>query len=235
MKKYKFIRSGYKSDSGNHKWKVGEWYECDGDVDMCHNGFHCSKGIYQAFSYVQGEILAEVEVKGKHESQIDKEVWQKMRVVKTYRWNKKDSVLFSIYCARLCLKNFEKEFPDDKRPREAIEAAEKYVKNPTAKNKLAARSAAESAELAESAARSAARSAESAELAELAAWSAWSAAWPAWPAELAAWSARSAARSASSAARSAESAELAELAFYKKLDKYMKNHLKELRVLKEKK
>ena len=195
MKKYKFIRSGYKSDNGNHKWKVGEWYECDGDVDMCHNGFHCSKGIYQAFSYVQGEILAEVEVKGKHESQIDKEVWQKMRVVKTYRWNKKDSVLFSIYCARLCLKNFEKEFPDDKRPREAIEAAEKYVKNPTAEN-------------------------------EVVAWSARSAAWPAWPAELAAWSAEL-------AARSARSAESAELAFYKKLDKYMKNHLKELRVLKE--
>ena len=210
MKKYKFIRSGYKSDNGNHKWKVGEWYECDGDVDMCHNGFHCSKGIYQAFSYVQGEILAEVEVKGKHESQIDKEVWQKMRVVKTYRWNKKDSVLFSIYCARLCLKNFEKEFPDDKRPREAIEAAEKYVKNPTAENEVVAWSARSAAWPAWSAAESA-ESAWSAESAELA--------------ELAAWSARSAARSARSA----------ELAFYKKLDKYMKNHLKELRVLKEKK
>ena len=137
-KRWKFLRTGYKSNSGNHKWQSGKWYEYDGDLKMCEAGFHCSKGIYQAFSNVQGEILAEVEVKGEYISQDDREVWEKMRIVKSWRWIKKDSFLFSIYAARLVLANFEKVFPDDDRPRKAIEAAEIYVKNPTKKNRSAA-------------------------------------------------------------------------------------------------
>src|ERR1019366_3169361 len=110
------------------------------------------------------------------------------------------SVILACECAKRVLVHFEKEYPKDMRPREAIDAALLYVQKPTAKNKSAARSAAWSAaRSAESAARSAAWSAESA---------AWSAAWSAESAaRSAAWSAESAARSAAwSAARSAESA-----------------------------
>jgi len=275
-KRYKFLLKGNKSSHGDFKWKKGVWYKHDGEIELCESGFHCSKGIYQAFSYVQGEILAEVEVKGKHESEDTKDVWQEMRVTKTYKWQKKDSVLFSIFVAYLCLDNFEKLYPEDKRPREAIEAAERYVKEPTEENRTAAESAARSAESAAwSAAWSAARSAESAvwsaawsaarsaaRSAESAAWSAaesaarsaesaaWSAAWSAArsaarSAESAVWSAESAARSAESAvwsaawsaarsaARSAESAVWsAESAAYKKLDKWMLNHLVELEEIK---
>ena len=90
--RYKFLRTGYKSEIGDHKWKVGKWYEYDGDIEMCKSGFHCSKGIYQAFSHIRGEILAEVEVAGKHEVQDDKEAWEKMRVVRSWKWTKKDSI-----------------------------------------------------------------------------------------------------------------------------------------------
>ena len=141
MKRYKFLNKGLKSANGDMKWKVGEWYKYDGDIEMCERGFHCSKGIYQAFSYVQGELLAEVEVKGKHLSQDNKEVWKEMRLTKVWKWQKKDSVLFAIYAARPVLDIFEKECPEDKRPRLAIEAAEKWVKSPTKKNKDAARAA----------------------------------------------------------------------------------------------
>ena len=139
--RYKFLRAGYKSDLGDMKWKVGKWYTHNGDLNMCNAGFHCSVGIYQAFSYVQGEILTKVEVDGNCEIQDDKEVWEKMRIVKSWRWTKKNSVLFSIYSASLVLKNFEDKYPDDKRPRQAIQAARRYVKNPTTKNKSAAGSA----------------------------------------------------------------------------------------------
>lgn len=245
--RYKFLRTGYKSEIGDHKWKVGKWYEYDGDIEMCESGFHCSKGIYQAFSHVQGEILAEVEVAGKHEVQDDKEVWEKMRVVRSWKWTKKDSILFAIFAARLVLKNFEKEFPCDDRPRKAIEAAEAYAKNPTKKNREAAKAA-------ESAAESAAWVAESV------AGAAWAAAWAAArSAAGAAWAARSTARSATrstawAAARSAtrsaawatESATDAawaaawatesatEAAIYKKLDKWMLDHLPELKLLQDK-
>ena len=164
-KRYKFLKEGFKSANGNHTWEIGKRYKYDGNLKLCNSGFHCSKGIYQAFSYVQGEILAQVECFGDCVKDKDrtKEVWSGMKVVKAWKWQKKDSVLLSIYAARLCLDNFEKVFPDDKRPREAIEAAERYVKKPTEKNRLAAHlaadSAARSAYLAYSAARSAADSA----------------------------------------------------------------------------
>ena len=257
--RYKFLRTGYKSEIGDHKWKVGKWYEYDGDIEMCKSGFHCSKGIYQAFSHIRGEILTEVEVAGKHEVQDDKEVWEKMRVVRSWKWTKKDSVLFAIFAARLVLKNFEKEFPCDDRPRKAIEAAEVYAKNPTEKNREAAESAAWAAESAAWAAESVTESAwatawVTAKSAAEAAWAArstarsatrstaWAAAWAA--TRSAAWATESAARAAESTARAAESvtepaaeavaARAAKSAIYKKLDKWMLNHLPELKLLQDK-
>ena len=83
---------------------------------------------------------------------------------------KKERIKYSIYAAKLILKNFESKHPEDKRPRKAIEAAQKYLNSPTAKNKAAANSAAYSAVY--SSAYSAAYSA-----ANSAAYSAYSAAW----------------------------------------------------------
>jgi hypothetical protein len=103
----------------------------------------------------------------------------------TQLFTKPQAVMYSIHAAKQVLNNYEKVYPNDKRPREAIEAAENWVKNPI--------------ESAESAAWFAARSARSA--AESAAWFAARSA--ARSAGSAAWSARSA---AGSAARSAESA-----------------------------
>ncbi len=235
MKRYKFLkleRGEIKSDSGNETWKIGEWKKLEGEPYLCQYGFHCSKTPYQAFSYVQGEVLAIVEVRGKKDIQEDKEAWSEMRIVKAYKWTKKDSVAFSIYAAELVLDNYEKEYPDDKRPREAIEAAKKVLFKDTAKNRSAARFAAWSARSAAwSAAGSAAWSAEfAAWSAELAAWSAELAAWSAAgsAARSAAWSAaRSAAWSARSAAWSAAGS-AARSAIYKKLGKWMVKRIGEL-------
>ena len=215
IKRWKFLHRGFKSSQGEIKWKIGKWAKPIKDLEICEQGYHCSKGIYQAFSYVQGQILALVECKGKHQSQDDKEVWETMRVIKAYRWTKKDSVSLAVFAARLCLDNFERAYPNDKRPREAIEAAERFIKYPTRSNKEAAESAARSA--AWSAARSAAWSA-----ARSAAWSAESAAWSA------AWSAESAARSA---AWSAESA--ARSAIVKQVTDWMDDRLKVLKEIKQ--
>lgn len=155
-KRWKFIRKGFKSDKGKCKWEMGKWQKPIEDLELCKRGYHCSKGIYQAFSYVQGEILCQVECKGKHISSDDKEAWENQRVVRAWKWTKKDSIALAIFSAELCLPNFERAYPDDKRPREAIEAAKKWLRNPTKKNREAAASSA-----AESAARSAASSARS--------------------------------------------------------------------------
>ena len=104
----------------------------------------------------------------------------------TKLFTKEQNVAWSIKCAESVLSNFESVYPNDKRPRQALKAAQAYLNNPCEETQSAAESAAESA-----------------------ARSAWSAAWAA------AWSAaESAARSARSAARSARSAESAESAVW---------------------
>jgi hypothetical protein len=218
-KRYKFLREGLKSENGNLEWKIDKWNKAEGKLVMCSQGLHACKDPYDAFSYVQGEILALVECRGKHLTVGNKECWREQRVIKTYKWTKKDSLRLAIYSAELCLNIFEKMYPEDKRPREAIEAAKKVLFKDTAKNRSAADSTSSAAWSAESAARSAAWSA---------AWSAGSAAESA--ASSAAWSAGSAAESAASsaawsAARSA--ADSTSSAAIKKIQKYFMKIVKE--------
>src|SRR3990167_24152 len=99
---YKFLREGMKSEHGNCVWTSGEWKKED-KVSLCNRGFHASKTALQALGYVRGEVLAKVEVRGKGLKDSDKEVWSEMRIVKAWKWQKKDSVALSIYAAVLCL------------------------------------------------------------------------------------------------------------------------------------
>ena len=95
--------------------------------------------------------------------------------------NRKQRIEYAVFAARQVLPAFEKEYPEDKRPRLAIEAAIRVMKNNTEKNRYAAeyaRSAwyaAGSAEYAAWYAAGSAGSAGSAEHAEYAAWYAGSA------------------------------------------------------------
>jgi len=124
-------------------------------------------------------------------------------------------VAYAVFAARQVLYIYEHAYPEDMRPRRAIEAAEACLKakgSAAGSAESAARSAAESAEAAESAAAEwsaesarSARSARSAAESAAAAWSAESAA--------AAGSAESAARSAAESAESAESAAAARSAW----------------------
>lgn len=232
MKRYKFLNLKDKkivSAHGDCSWKVGEWKKED-NIDICNRGFHCSDTILNAFSYVRGEVLAIVSTKGKSKIGDDKSVWGEMILDKAYLWTKNDSVALSIFSAELVIKNFEKLYPDDKRPREAIESAKKYLKNPTKKNRIATWSAWNAARSAWNVARSAentARSADSA--AEDAAWSAWNAARSA---AKSAWNAESAARSADSAAEGAawsawNAASTAPI--NKKINSWLIKHLKEMK------
>ena len=160
---WKSMKAGMLSGSGNiGPWTVGEWRTHHGALAMCAYGFHASVRAIDAMRYVCCEILALVEVGGKHLEQDDKQVWKKMRVVRAFKWEKPDSVALAIYAAELVIGNYEKEYPDDKRPRLAIEAAKAWLNDPTEENRVTTTIT--------TIAWSAARSAESA------AWSAWSAA-----------------------------------------------------------
>jgi len=147
---YKFLdlhRKKIVSRSGNVTWRINEWQEVKGKIRCCHNGLHCSDKIYQAFSYVSGTVLAKVEVAGKKDkdAENDKHCHQKMRIVQAWEWDKITSVKLAVYAAELVIDIYEKQYPNDKRPRNAIEAAKKYLKKPTKANAYAADAAANAA------------------------------------------------------------------------------------------
>jgi hypothetical protein len=213
IKGYKFIKEDMKSQNGDHKWEVGKWYKED-EIELCRKGFHACKEPINTLDYVYGDKFFLVEARGKiiHEKG-DKFVASEMRLLKELPI---DEIFkpFGIWCAKQCLPNYEKEYPNDKRVSDCIKATEDYLAGRISLAELesaaesarsaawsvwsaawSAGSAAESAgsaawsaaESAAESARSAESAAESARSAGSAAWSAWSAAWSA--AESAAWSA----------------------------------------------
>ena len=211
---YKFVNEDMKSKNGDQKWEAGKWYKHEGKLSMCSSGFHACESPLSSLKYVYGDRWFEVQARGKIVRKGDKVVASAMRLVRELDVETL-LVPFSYLCARRVLKNFEEVFPNDDRPRKAIEATEAYVKCPCEKHKVAARSAARSAawsvslsvawsaNSAASFARSAARSAEFAarSAASFAAESARSADSAAWTAAL---SAKSAILSAEESAKSAE-------------------------------
>jgi len=212
-KLYKFVRTGLKSNSGDHTWEIGKWYH-ENIVDIYNKGFHASKTPLQALGYVGGEILCEVEVKGTSEIEDDKECWSDMRVVKAYHWTKEDSVKLAIFSAELVIDIFENKYPTDDRPRKAIEAAKAYLVAVKSGDKEAAAGAAGAA---------AEAAAEAAEAAAGAAWAAAGAAVVAAGAAAGA-AARAAARAADAAGAAARAAE----AILPKLDAWFAKKIKKL-------
>ena len=187
MKKYKFVRTGLKSNHDDSQWEIGKWRttECK---ELCV-GFNCSDRVIDALNYVKGEILCEVEAKGTSFTDKDKSTWESMRIIKAWHWKKEDSVALEIFSAELVIDVFEKKYPDDKRPRQAIEAAKAWVNIPNQKNSDAAYTAANAAYTAANAAYTA--------------YAAYTAANAAYTAYAAAYAASGAARAAAGAARAA--------------------------------
>ena len=67
---WKCMKDGLKSTNGSINWKLGEWQKHDGELTMCEAGFHASEKILQAFGYVRPGLIARVEVRGEHISEL---------------------------------------------------------------------------------------------------------------------------------------------------------------------
>jgi len=64
--------------------------------------------------------------------------WLMWLLRRTKKIEKKHFVMIAIACAERCLDRFEKKYPNDDRPRKAIESAKKWVKKSTKRNAAAA-------------------------------------------------------------------------------------------------
>jgi len=130
---------------------------------------------------------------------------------------KEKAVRFAVFCAEQSLPAFESRFPDDKRPRTAIDMAKAWLQSPTARAAAAAADAADAADAAADAADAAAYAADAAAYAAAAA--AYAAADAADAAAYAAAAAADAADAAAAAyaAYAAAAADAAQLKFLVKL------------------
>ena len=66
----------------------------------------------------------------------DKFQWANWLIVRLMTHEQK--IQYAIFAAEQVIEIYEKKYPDDKRPRNAIKAAKEYIKAPTEKNKNAA-------------------------------------------------------------------------------------------------
>jgi hypothetical protein len=86
--------------------------------------------------------IFEAEPKGKVTYDGSKGVCRSARLVKQLKWDDRIARLFACDCAERVLKFFKGRFPNDKRPRLAIETARKFANGLATKEELAAARAA---------------------------------------------------------------------------------------------
>ena len=71
------------------QYKVGETYEHKGDISICNKGFHFCRDIAKCFNYYEfnpKNKVAEIEALGNVESDGDKSVTDKIKIVREISW-----------------------------------------------------------------------------------------------------------------------------------------------------
>ncbi len=171
-KLYKVLDSdGNSCNGGSYKWslpkdsKPGAWSEPIKDLKPCENGYHLCRR--QDLIHWLGATIYEAEYRGKRVDEDNKIVVGQVRLTrKIENWDNKTKSLFAADCAAWALPFFEKAYPNDKRPRQAIQAARDYANGKITEEELkiasSAASAASGAAYAAYEASSAARAASSA-------------------------------------------------------------------------
>ena len=139
IKGYKFVDENLNSHRGNHHWEIGKWYKQEGIIELCNNGFHACEEPIDSLSYFQfnDDRWFVIEARGEIIKDEDKFVALEMRLVKEIKNVNLISAKIAIYAAEQVLPYFEKRYPDDTRPHEAILAAKRYMKDKNEANKEA--------------------------------------------------------------------------------------------------
>lgn len=179
----------YSPNAPRTKWVPGQSRTLKGEIIPCQRGYHASPSLWQALTYAPGPVACRVELSGEilpHGG--DKFAASTRKLIAAVNVAK-ELRLFAADCAEHVLYLFERKYPNDDRPRKAIQAARDFAEGRIGR------------EAAEKAAEEAARR-RRASAAAWAAEAAWAAAWNAAAAAaagVAAWSAATAAGSAEAA------------------------------------
>jgi hypothetical protein len=196
---YKFLNEDGSAVYGYGTWSLpngdtpGDWMPHVEELISCKSGYHLCRT--EDLVIWMGPRLFVAEVRGDVVESDDKIVCHQARLIKEVTtWNKTTAQQFAIECANHVLHIFEKAYPDDNRPRRALEVAQRFLDGDASEDELR-----ESGDDARTAPRDAASDAAwwasraVGDAASDAAWDAWYslraawAAWDAWDASRAAW------------------------------------------------
>jgi hypothetical protein len=110
------VDGNIRSKHGDCVWKIGKWQKPIKELDICNAGYHSSPDIVEAYSWVNGTILAQVECKGKHVDITTKSVWENMRITKAWMWTNEARVALIRKCTELHLEKYQ----DDNLAKQAL-------------------------------------------------------------------------------------------------------------------
>lgn len=153
MKLYKFLRAGGEPTLGTGRWSTpvntqdgwtpGEWREVEGKLVACENALHgCREEDLLGWISDELYLMEYAEPPEVHEN--NKVYGRKARLLsRVETWDERTARLFACDCTERVLPIFERRFPDDPRPRQAIATARRYADGEaTADEVIAARDAA---------------------------------------------------------------------------------------------
>ena len=186
MTYYKVLAEGGSAcHGGSGKWHLpkgkrpGKWMPKLTDITPCQRGYHLV--TLEQLPQWLGATIWVAEGRGEHIKESDKHVFSQARLLcKVDAWNERTARIFVCDCAERVLPIFEREYPNEKAPRNAIETARRFADGKATSDELAAaRDAARAAarDAAWDAARGAAGDAAWAAAGDAAWGAAWAAAW----------------------------------------------------------
>ena len=141
---YKVLGLDGSARIGKGKWllprgsRPGEWMPpIEGELVACKCGYHLCRRA-DLIHWI-GPAIYEAEYRGERIETDDKIVVREARLVRTIEtWNEKTARLFACDCAERALKHYERKYPNDDRPRKAIEIARRFARGEATKKELLA-------------------------------------------------------------------------------------------------
>jgi hypothetical protein len=140
---YKWLKPDRTTTYQGVKWpkRVGVWTP-DAKPVFCQSGWHLATHQGIAEYARTGAVLWIAEGRGEFVAADDKVAFSSARLVSQVgTLTQIIAVQWAAECAKRVLRHYEDRYPEDKRPREAIQAALKWAKDPTEANRAAANAA----------------------------------------------------------------------------------------------
>jgi len=137
---YKWLKPDRTTTYQGVKWpkRVGVWTP-DETPKLCASGWHLATRQGIAEHARTGAVLWIAEGRGASVVAEDKVAFSSARLVSQVgTLTEVIAVQWAAECAKRVLRHYEDHYPEDKRPREAIQAALKWAKDPTEANRAAA-------------------------------------------------------------------------------------------------